>query len=81
MILNHFLSANFVPNVILNKHTEKVKLNKKRPGEKLGCAFCISVEYKIKRKFTLFFGKNQYISSRVVKISAFSLVLRTREKY
>ena len=44
----------FTPNVIPNKHTEKVKSNEKRPGEKLGCAFCISVEYKIQRKFTFF---------------------------
>ena len=29
----------------------------------------------------LFLANNKYISSRAVKISAFSLVLRTREKY
>ena len=33
---------------------------------------------KIKRKFT-FFGKYQNISSHVLKISAISLLLRTRE--
>ena len=33
-------------------HTEKVKSNEKRPENKLGCAFCISFQYKIKRKFT-----------------------------
>ena len=65
----------FTPNVIPKEHTENVKSNEKRPGEKLGCSFCISVEYKTKRKF----GKYQIYSSRVVKISAFSLVLRTRE--
>ena len=65
----------FTLNVIPNKHTAKVKSNEKQPRKKLGCAFCISVEYKIKRKLT----KN--ISSRAVKISAFSLVLRTFEKY
>ena len=32
--------------------TEKVKSNEKRPENKLGCAFCISFQYKIKRKFT-----------------------------
>ena len=37
-------------------HTEKVKSNEKRPENKLGCAFCISFQYKIKRKFT-FFGQ------------------------
>ena len=44
----------FTPNVIPNKHTAKVKSNERRPTKKLGCAICISVEYKIKRKFTLF---------------------------
>ena len=71
----------FTPKEIPIKHTKKVKSNEKRPGEKLGCAFCIFVEYKIKRKFTFFSANTKYISSRVVKISAFSLVLRTREKY
>ena len=33
-------------------HTEKVKSNEKRPENKLGCAFCISFQYRIKRKFT-----------------------------
>ena len=42
----------FTPNVIANKHTAKVKSNEKRPSKKEGCDFCISVEYKIKRKFT-----------------------------
>ena len=32
-------------------HTEKVKSNEKRPENKLGCALCISFQYKIKRKF------------------------------
>ena len=71
----------FTPTVIPNKHTAKVKSNEKRPIKKKGCDFCISVEYKIKRKFTFFTANTKYISSRVVKISAFSLVLRTREKY
>ena len=44
----------FAPNVIPNKHTAKVKSNEKRPSKKLGFDFCISVEYKIKRKFTFF---------------------------
>ena len=35
-------------------------------------------KYKIKRKFT-FFGKNQNISSHVLKISSNSVVLRTLE--
>ena len=64
----------FTPKVISNKHTAKVKSNEKRPRKKLGCAFCISVEYKIKRKFTFFWENTKYISSRAVKISAFSLV-------
>ena len=37
-------------------HTEKVKSNEKRPENKLGCAFCISFQYKIKRKF-IFWGQ------------------------
>ena len=68
----------FTPNVIPNKHTAKVKSNEKRPSN---CDFCIYVEYKIKRKFTFFTANTKYISSCVVKMSAFSLVLRTREKY
>ena len=71
----------FTPNVIPNKHTEKVKSNEKRPSKKKDCDFCISVEYKIKREFTFFLANTKYISSRAVKISAFSLVLRSREKY
>ena len=71
----------FPPNVIPNKHTAKVKSNEKRPRKKLGCAFCISVEYKIKRKFTFFSANDKSISSHAVKISAFSLVLCTHEKY
>ena len=35
-----------------NMHTEKVKSNEKQPENKLGCAFCISFQYKIKRKFS-----------------------------
>ena len=46
----------FTHNVIPNKHTAKVKSNEKRKN--LDFDFCISVEYKIKRKFT-FFGKYQ----------------------
>ena len=42
-----------------NKHSAKVKSNEKLLRKKLSCAFCISVEYKIKRKFT-FFGKYMY---------------------
>ena len=71
----------FTPNVIPIKHTAIVKSNGKQPRKKLVCAFYISVEYKIKRKFTFFSVNTKYISSRVVKISIFSLVLRTREKY
>ena len=73
----------FTPNGIPNKHTAKLKSNKKRPRKKLGCAFCISVEYKKKKKI-YFLSPNtkyMYISSSAVKISAFSLVLCTHEKY
>ena len=38
-----------------------------------------SVEYKVKRKFTFLGVNTKYISFRLVKNSAFSLVLRTRE--
>ena len=44
-------------------HTEKVKSNEKRPENQLGCAFCISFQYKIKRKFTFFGANSKYISS------------------
>ena len=66
------------PIVIPNKHTAKVKSNEKRPRKKLGCAFCVPIEHKIKIFF--FSANTKYCSSRVVKISAFSLVLRTRKK-
>ena len=46
----------FTPDAIPNKHTEKVKSKVKQPGKKLGCAFCISVEYKIKENL-LFWGE------------------------
>ena len=51
------------------------------PHDQVKSKVVISVEYKIKRKFTFFSANTKYISSRAVKISAFSLVLRTREKY
>ena len=79
MILSHFLGQTmFTPNVIPNKLTEKS--NKKRPGKKLGCAFCISVEYKIK-DFFFFFGKYQIYFISCGEIAAFSLVPRALEKY
>ena len=31
------MQTEFTPNVIPYKHTEKVKLNEKLPGKKLGC--------------------------------------------
>ena len=71
----------FTPNVLPNKHTAKVKLNKKRPRKKLGSGFCISVEYKVKRTFTFFSQIPNIFHLVQVKISAFSLVLRSREKY
>ena len=71
----------FTPTVIHNKRTTKVKSNVKGPTNKWVCAFCISVEYKIKRKFTFFSANTKYISSSAVKISAFSLMLLTHEKY
>ena len=44
----------FTPNDIPNKHTAKVNSNENDKVKKLGCTFCISVEYKIKGKFTFF---------------------------
>ena len=44
-------------------HTEKVKSNEKRPENKLGCAFFISFQDKIKRKFTFLGANSKYISS------------------
>ena len=61
----------FTPNVIPNKHTAKVKWNEKRPSKKLGFDFCISVEYKLKKKIYFFSANTKYISSSAVKISAF----------
>ena len=45
----------FTPIVTSNKHTAKVKFNEKQPRKKLGSAFCISVEYKIKKKLFIIF--------------------------
>ena len=62
MILSHFLDANKMQtNVIPNEHTAKVKSNEKRPSKKLGFDFCISVEYKIERKFTFSSANTKYI--------------------
>ena len=66
MILSHFLNL-FTPTVYPINTLKKVKSNEKRPGKKLCCAFYISVEYKIKIKFTIFLEYTKYISSRVVK--------------
>ena len=65
----------FTPIVIPNKPTAKVKSNEKRPRKKLGCAYCISIEYKNKKNIYLFSANTIYISSRAVKILPFSLVL------
>ena len=72
----------FTPIVIpKKKHTAKVKSNEKRPRKKLGCAFCISVEYEIKRKSTFFSANTKYISSRAGKyqhfLSCYALVKNT----
>ena len=66
--------AMFAPIVILNKHTSKAESNVKRPRNKLACAFCISVEYKIKENLP-FFGKYQ------IYFISCSENIRTREKY
>ena len=47
-----------IPNVIPNKHTEKVKSNEKRPGKSKVVLSVFSVDYKIKIKFT-FYGEYQ----------------------
>ena len=49
-----------------NKQTVEVKL------KKLGCSFCIAVEYKIKRKFTFFGANTKYIISCSENISIFT---------
>ena len=67
----------FTPNIIPNKYTEKIKSDEKGPGKMLGIAL-----YNFSLSIIFFFLTNtKYIASRVVKISAFSLVLRTFEKY
>ena len=64
----------FTSNAIPNKHAEKVKSNKEQTGEKLGCAFCISFEYK----FIFFFGKLQnYFISCGENISIFTRAMRS----
>ena len=40
----------FSPNIIPNKHTEKVKSNEKQPGKKFS-VFSVVYENKIKRIF------------------------------
>ena len=42
----------FTPIIIPNKHTEKVKLNEKRPGKKFSVVSVV-YENKTKRLFTL----------------------------
>ena len=72
------MQTSFTPNVIPNKHTEEVKSKEKRPGEKLCCAFRISVEYKIKRKFTFFRQiPNIYFISCAEDISIFTRAMHS----
>ena len=62
----------FTPNIIPTKRAEPSKIIEKRK-------VLSPLMDKIKRKFTLFSVNTKYISSHVLKISAISLVLRTRE--
>ena len=83
MILSHFLGANlFTPKVIVMKHTEKVKLNEKRPGKKLGCAFCIFHLVLTNQKMYFFGVNTKYISSRsVTALDEICLVFTSKSKY
>ena len=60
-----------------DKHTAKVKWNEKRPRKKLGCAFCIFVEYKIKRKFTFFVKYQRYFILCCENISIFTCAMHS----
>ena len=66
----------FTPNVIPNKHC-KSPIERETTKKKLGCAFCISLEFKIKRKFTFFRQIPNIFHLVRRKISAFSLVKNT----
>ena len=66
----------FPPNIIPTKPAEPGKINEKYFEKKL--SFFPSTE-KIKRKIYFFSVNTKNILSHVLKISAISLVLRTRE--
>ena len=69
----------FTQFVLPNKHTAKVKSVEKRPKKKLSWAFCISVEFKIKRIFT-YFGKYQvYFISCGENISIFTRAVKNSQ--
>ena len=76
------MQTTFTPNVIPNKHTANLKSNRTR-NDQVKSKVVISVfPLSLNKKKIYFFTANtKHISSRVVKISAFSLVVRTREKY
>ena len=76
-----FQSLKYDSKPFPKEHNWKSQIKRETTRDKLGCAFCISVQYKIKRKFTFWGANTKYILSCVVKISAFSLVLFTLEKY
>ena len=65
----------FTHNIIPTKHAEPSKINEKWQGKKLS----FSLNGKNKKKIYFFSVNTKNISSHVLKISAISLVLRTRE--
>ena len=63
----------FTPNIIPTKRAEQREMTRKKVK-------FFPLNGKIKRKFTFYFSVNtKNISSHMLKISAISLVLRTRE--
>ena len=66
----------FTPYIILTKRAEPSKINEKWLWKQLSF---FSLNGKNKKKIYLFSVNTKNISSHVLKISAISLVLRTRE--
>ena len=79
----HAVQTLFTPNFIPNKHAEKLNRMRNNQGKSyvVFSVFSFSLEYTIKEIYFFFSVNTKYISSHAVKISAFSLMLHTLEKY
>ena len=66
----------FAPKIIPKKHAEPSQTNEKWPGKKVKF---FPLNEKNKKKIYFLSVNTKNISSHVLKISAISLVLRTRE--